>query len=1028
MAVNRISLMDLIEATNDNDDDEQPTLFQPSPYYNTQSAIDLLKDKSNMFTVLSLNCQSLCSKIEELRIYLNIFENYFRFSAICIQETWLSDNADLSLLQIDGYNLISRGKSSSTHGGVAIYLRENFSYTILDINSETNVFDGLFIEIVINESIGKKLILGNLYRPPRNIVQNYETFSSEFDQILTNFQRTRHEVVICGDFNMDLLQIQNRQIFHEYFENLLSNGFVPKITFPTRISKNSSTLIDNILVKISDNFSITTSGILLQNISDHQPCFISLDYLRVAREKRKFIKIAKRSPEAMLSLKNELFHTCDLNEFHHSLDCDPNLNYDILHNKICEAIDKHIPSKTVKYNKRKHKNSRWITTGLVNSINFRDKLYNRMKSTPVDNPLYATLKTNLLTYNKILKQNIRQAKKLYFQSCFSKFRNDIKNTWLTIKDILNKSKSQKHLSDTFWINGNKVNDSKTVANEFNSFFINIGQSLAANIASSQHRSFEDYLSNRISSEFNFELVDCSTVKKVVNDLKPKSSCGTDGISNILLKNILNEIVDPLTLIINQSLTTGLFPNKLKIAKVIPLHKKDDDKFFKNYRPISILPSISKVLERIMHNQLHNYFQKENLYFSSQYGFRESHSTEFAALELVDRITTAMDHGETPLNIYLDLSKAFDTIDHNILLQKLSYYGIKRPSLQLLKDYLSERKQFVDYNGVHSDLLNITTGVPQGSILGPLLFIIYINDIKSSSNIFHPIIYADDTTLTTTLNSFLCDNINICLNKELVNISQWLKANKLTLNVNKTKAMIFHTSRRRVTAPDINIDGVNIDWVDHFDFLGIVIDKHLTWNQHIDKITTKLSRTIAVMNRLKHFVPSDILLTIYHSLILPHFNYGLLSWGSKCYRLNKLQKKAVRIIVNASYNAHSEPILKGLKLLKVQDICSLQELKLCFKFESGLLPNYFYSICSRHSDNHDFSTRNSNNFQLPLIKLSLAKFSVRYRLPIAYNNCPNIIKEKIYTHSYQGFTNYIKNHTLNKYLDNCSRRNCYICCK
>jgi hypothetical protein len=199
--------------------------------------------------------------------------------------------------------------------------------------------------------------------------------------------------------------------------------------------------------------------------------------------------------------------------------------------------------------------------------------------------------------------------------------------------------------------------------------------------------------------------------------------------------------------------TGIFPNKLKIAKVIPLYKKGDDSIFDIYRPISILPSISKVFERTMFNQLHEYFYKNKLYYSSQYGFREKHSTELAALELVDRITNEMDNNAIPINIYLDLSKAFDTLDHNILLNKLKYYGINGTSLELCKNYLINRKQYVIIDNIKSDEAFISTGVPQGSILGPLLFIIYMNDIIFASDIFKFIIYADDTTLFSTLKDF-----------------------------------------------------------------------------------------------------------------------------------------------------------------------------------------------------------------------------------------------------------------------------------
>ena len=191
----------------------------------------------------------------------------------------------------------------------------------------------------------------------------------------------------------------------------------------------------------------------------------------------------------------------------------------------------------------------------------------------------------------------------------------------------------------------------------------------------------------------------------------------------LMKKLKTVLVNPITLIINQSLKNGIFPSKLKIANVNPIYKKDDETLFTNYRPISLLPVISKIFERIMYNQVFDFFTKNKLFYKSQYGFRKGHSTEFATLEIIDRITEKMDKNETPINIYLDLSKAFDTLDHEILLEKLNYYGIRDTSLKLFQSYLSERKQYVEFEGINSEMKEIKTGVPQGSILGPLLFII-----------------------------------------------------------------------------------------------------------------------------------------------------------------------------------------------------------------------------------------------------------------------------------------------------------------
>ena len=317
----------------------------------------------------------------------------------------------------------------------------------------------------------------------------------------------------------------------------------------------------------------------------------------------------------------------------------------------------------------------------------------------------------------------------------------------------------------------------------------------------------------------------------------------------------------------QILHTGIFPEHLKIARVLPLFKKDDQTIFSNYRPISLLPSFSKVVEKIIFNQLYEYFDSHKYFYSSQYGFRKCHSTEHAALELIDKIITDMDKGKIPINIYLDMSKAFDILDHRILIDKLKYYGITGTALDLFISYLSNRKQYVDFKGIKSNTLDIKSGVPQGSILGPLLFIIFINDFSKSSNLFDFIIYADDTSLSSTLNAFDTDTDNI--NRELEKINIWLNTNKLSLNVNKSKFMIFHCPQRKINIPVLKINDTNIECVENFDLLGITLDQHMNWKTHISKLSNKISRTIGILNRLKYTLPLHIKLIIYNSLILSH---------------------------------------------------------------------------------------------------------------------------------------------------------------
>jgi len=519
------------------------------------------------------------------------------------------------------------------------------------------------------------------------------------------------------------------------------------------------------------------------------------------------------------------------------------------------------------------------------------------------------------------------------------------------------------------------------------------------------------------------------VIKTIDSLKPKSSKGFDKVSNKLLKYVKNELANPLTKLINQMLNDSKFPSLLKIAKINPIHKKDDVHNFGNYRPISVLSSVSKVFERIIYNQIYEHFQSKKLFYKSQHGFRSSHSTESAMLELLDKIINDMDENKCPINVYMDLSKAFDTLDHSILLDKLHHYGFRGNSLNLLKSYLSDRSQFVEFNNITSEPFKIKCGVPQGSILGPLMFIIYINDLPNTTNSFSPIIYADDTTLLTSLNFTSLNNSYPSLNQELNLISDWLKVNKLSLNIEKTKAMIFHTPNRRINPPTLIIDEIQIDYVEKFNFLGLIIDKNLKWNFHVDAVAKKVCKTLGIMNRLKRLLPKHALLNIYNALILSYLNYGLINWGHKADRLLKLQKRAVRIITNSPYNAHSNNLFKQLNLLKVRDLCALHDYKFCYKMYNSMLPDYFQNdMLNRLNENssHIHFTRQAHHLRLPAVRHEFARCSISYKYPLTMNNMPHNFKSKLATHSLNGLKFYFKRLTVESYQSECNIPNCYVC--
>ena len=368
------SLLDLVDIVDvEADDDEAPQIYKDSHYYDDNTLIDILNKKQDIFTILSLNCQSLQAKFDILNLYLqNLKMSNGLFSAICIQETWLNSHHDISMFSIDGYQLVAKPSSSSVHGGVGIYINDNFKFKVLDIEYKKETWDGIFIEvsaICANETSlnTRKIILGNIYRPPRNTIEDYKIFLDDLNHILNIFQTSRAEVIISGDYNIDLLKMHEKPIFSEYFDTITSNGYITKITFPTRITDTTQTLIDNIPVKMSHNYSETTAGILTHQISDHMPYFITLDYIKCSTKSAKYLKVFNKNLQSLNAFKIEIGNLNLPTKLHQNLDTDPNLNYKIVSDYISCAFEKHLPIEILKFKKYKHKKNKWITQGIIKS-------------------------------------------------------------------------------------------------------------------------------------------------------------------------------------------------------------------------------------------------------------------------------------------------------------------------------------------------------------------------------------------------------------------------------------------------------------------------------------------------------------------------------------------------------------------------------------------------------------------------------------------------------------------------------------
>ena len=690
--------------------------------------------------------------------------------------------------------------------------------------------------------------------------------------------------------------------------------------------------------------------------------------------------------------------------------------------KLSHLIDIHIPLKSVKFNKFKHKANKWMTKGLLKSLKSKEALYIKMLKSR-NTPSFIEKETNYKKYKSIYQKCIKSAKKLYWQNRFLETKHDMKKTWQNINFLIHKQHNKSNFPEVFNDNNMNYKSNIEIANGFNNYFTTIGSKLANSITNQNKTAAEFLAKEPLPHSLFLNPAIPQEISNVVNAMHPKTSCGYDNISPKLVKKCSHALVNPLVHIINLSLSTGTFPDKMKLAKVIAIYKSNNPSNFSNYRPISLLPTFSKILERVIYNRLYNFILKHNILNTSQYGFQKGLSTEYALLELQDRIVKSLASKEYCVGFFLDLSKAFDSLDHKILIEKLNHIGIRGIALELFKSYLNARKQYTQFRSAKSHPNLISYGIPQGSILGPLLFLIYINDFPNNLKISKSILFADDTTLL--FHDSDSQNLLQTINSELDVACKWFSANKLSLNVAKTKYVIFHSPQKKLPThlSNIKIGNFSIERADSVKFLGIWVDQNMNWKKHIDTKCSQAVKVAAILSRLKHLLPISILRTIYNSLFLPHLSYGILAWGnvsnSEINRLRKIQKKAIRQICNTTFNSHTEPLFKKLNLLRLDDIFTSACVKLFVKRMENSLPTYLHRQLPTNLTTHDYETRQQGDIHQFAIKTELEKQSLNTKISIVWNDAPNNVRNS----RLKSITKIYKRHLLSSYKEFCEIENC-----
>ena len=950
-----------------------------SKYYDIEDFVSQFKDANASqahFSSIHFNSRSIHKNFDQILNFLDLLK--LDFDVIGLSETWLRD-AD-KLPNIPGYNSVCYNRRGKLGGGVGLYIKDSYSYFERpDLVSDDDLCESVFIEIC--QSVGKNIVIGTMYKPPSI---NTHTFNAAFDSKISPLLKENKLVYIMGDFNIDLLKYSVDNDVTDFVNNLFSNYCLPLITRPTRITNATTTLLDNI---ITNQFNKPVqSGVLYCDITDHLPVFQLTDLNQIKNGRTNSdIYMRTVNKENVDAFRNELRSHCWDNIY-----AMENVNeaYDYFESVLSGFYNKHFPVK--KKSRGARKLNPWMTDSILRSIKYKNLLYKKYVCKPS-----SFNESKYKCFRNTLNTTIRNVKKRYFERKFAVYKSNIKATWNLINILLNKG--GKGVTETqMKCNGELTTDSHKIANAFNSYFTQAGPNLDKSIPQN-NANFMSYLANPCMNTIYFHATFEAEICSIVNSFRNNTASGIDDFSPRIIKRIIKEISKPLCHIFNLSLSSGIFPNKLKIARVTPVFKKGDKCELSNYRPISVLPCFSKILERIVYNRTVKFLDQNNILGRYQYGFRSNYSTSMALTDIANKIVDTFEENSFLIGVFVDLSKAFDTINHNIMLAKLQYYGFRGVAYSWFNSYLSNRYQCTKYKSCISELKKILCGVPQGSLLGPLLFILYINDIinVSNSSTSSYILYADDTNILFSGKDLtsLQDRVNDNLSK----LCTWFQANRLSVNPRKCNFIVFSNRNKSYDTDSVKVklNNVEIPRVEKTKFLGVNLDSKLTWKFHIQETEKKISKNIGIISRLSYMLPTDVLRMLYSTLVLPYLSYCNLVWGStfqsSLKKLISKQNKIVRVIYGANPRSKVGPLYSKLNLLTLKNITTYQQCIFMYQCVNKLMPDHFVQLFNNNQNVHNYNTRSSSLIHLPRPRTLSYQHNIRYIGPKKWNNLSNDIR-------------------------------------
>ncbi|MCG8092513.1 MAG: hypothetical protein JAZ17_02615 [Candidatus Thiodiazotropha endolucinida] len=923
-----------------------------------------MDELSNHLSILHINIQSLYPKLDQVKCEAQSYD------IIVFTESWLKPDIKDENITIENFMPPQRAdRVDRPGGGVVIYAKDSlFLKRRKDL--EIRGLEAVWVEIKVKSKI---LLVGGFYRPP-NSNNDY------FDLIAESVDRAHNanisDILITGDFNYNMLSGENNRIKDLIYQYNLKQI----ITEPTHFTENSSTLIDLFLISNEANvlYSEVIDPFIPDQVRYHCPILLLLKFLRpIAKSiKRKIWNYAQadfdlyRSHLLASNIENDVKNNEDIDQ-----------NVDLISKAIADASERAIPHKIVTIRPNDHP---WITSSIRKLIRKRKRAYKKYKRTSNQHywDKYKRLRNNCVT-------EIRESKKSYYEKLERLLSTENVNSklfWKTSKQLLNLNKSSTKIP-TLLLNGVNAESEIDKANMLNDYFS------LQNLINDQNK-YLPYLDLYTDNTLDSITISVQEVKDVLENLDRNKAHGPNHMSPCLLKEGATVLSKPLSVVFNRSLRQGYFPSCWKDGYLTPIHKKDDKSSPTNYRPISLLDPVGKVMERCVHKHLFNYIQENQILTPFQSGFVPGDSTTFQLLHTYHAFCEAVDSGKEVRAVFCDISKAFDRVWHRGLLYKLSRTGCSDHVIKWFSSYLSNRRQCVILSGTTSQWASVYAGVPQGSILGPLLFLVYINDIVKNINSSIRL-FADDTSLYITVeNPQTAANI---MNRDLGTISQWALAWLVDFNAKKTMSLLITLKRNPTLHPQLLMNGTVISESSSHKHLGITLSNTCSWTEHITTVTESAWTRLNLLRALKFKINRAALEKIYVAFIRPLLEYSDSVWdncSTECKNnLESIHNEAGRIVSGATKLCSIEKLLAELGWETLQARRTKHKLVVFYKIINGLTPDYLSDLVPPLvGDSNPYNLRNANAIQCIRARTNLFFNSFFPSTIRAWNSLPQVIKD------------------------------------